>query len=150
VNQNDSARVIHDGRRISVDKMPQKVSTGVPKHGAPAHPNKHAFHHNPSSTLTAHILALPISFLLCPTCTEVIEWRKRFRKYKPLTVPKRCTGCGAKGGVKEAYHVVCRACARNDNKCAKCLESRTLDQCKKERKGDQQADEESCHDPDET
>ena len=26
---------------------------------------------------------------LCPACEEQIEWRKKYRKYKPLTVPKK-------------------------------------------------------------
>lgn len=120
--------------------MPQKVSSGAPKRGPPAHPNKYAYHHNPASTLTAHIISLPISPLLCPTCTGIIEWRKKFRKYKQLTVGKRCTGCGEKGKVKEAYHVVCGACARKSNKCAKCLDSRSLDQFKKEREGEDDQD----------
>lgn len=34
--------------------------------------------------------------------------------------------CGQKG-VKDAYHVICKACARKDRKCEKCLESRDLD-----------------------
>jgi hypothetical protein len=123
--------------------MPQRVSSGAPKQGPPAHPNKYAYHHNPASTMTARILSLPISHLLCPTCTGIIEWRKKFRKYKQLTVGKRCTGCGEKGKVKEAYHVVCGACARKSDKCAKCLDPRSLDQLKKEKVGDQVVDEES-------
>ena len=50
---------------------------------------------------------------------------------------KRCTGCGEKGKVKEAYHVVCGTCARKSDKCAKCLDPRSLDQLKKEKEGDQ-------------
>jgi hypothetical protein len=65
-----------------------KVSSGKPKSGAPAYANRTAFRHNPSSKLTKKILAMPINGL-CPACEEQIEWRKRFRKYKPLTVAKK-------------------------------------------------------------
>lgn len=46
--------------------------------------------------------------------------------------------------MKEAYHVVCGTCARKSDKCAKCLDPRSLDQCKKEGEGgdDQGVDEE--------
>lgn len=65
-----------------------RVSSGKPKSGAPAHANRHAYKHNPSSKLTKKILAMPINGL-CPACEEQIEWRKRYRKYKPLTVAKK-------------------------------------------------------------
>lgn len=97
-----------------------KVSSGKPKRGPPKHANTYAFHHNPSSRLTAHILSLPINDL-CPPCVAVIEWRKKYRKYKPLTVMKKCTACGEKR-IKEAYHVICAQCCRKgEGQCAKCL-----------------------------
>lgn len=96
-----------------------KVSSGKPKKGPPAHANSYAFHHNKSSKLTKHIGSLPIRHL-CPACVAVIEWRKKYRKYKPLTVVKRCTGCGEKK-VKDAYHVICGDCVRKVSKCGKCL-----------------------------
>ena len=100
--------------------MTKKVSSGKPKRGPPKHANSYAFHHNPSSKLTAHILSLPINDL-CPSCVAVIEWRKKYRKYKPLTVMKKCTACGEKK-IKEAYHVICAQCCRKgQGQCAKCL-----------------------------
>ncbi len=97
-----------------------KVSSGKPKRGPPKYANSYAFHHNPASKLTAHILSLPINDL-CPSCVGVIEWRKRYRKYKPLTVVKKCTACGEKK-IKEAYHVICSQCCRKGTgQCAKCL-----------------------------
>lgn len=125
--------------------MSPQVSSGRPKSGPPAHANRHAFKHNPSSKLTKQILASPISSTLCPGCVEVIEWRKRYRKYKPLTVAKRCARCGEGRAVKEAYHVICGDCARGGSElkssnssgavCAKCLEPRSLDAAKAQRKG---------------
>jgi hypothetical protein len=97
-----------------------KVSSGKPKRGPPKYANSYAFHHNPASKLTAHILSLPINDL-CPGCVGVIEWRKKYRKYKPLTVMKKCTGCGEKK-IKEAYHIICAQCCRKGTgQCAKCL-----------------------------
>jgi hypothetical protein len=96
-----------------------KVSSGKKKAGPPAHANSYAFHHNKSSKLTKHIGSLPIRFL-CPPCVAVIEWRKKYRKYKPLTVVKKCTRCGQKK-VKDAYHVICGDCVRETHKCGKCL-----------------------------
>lgn len=101
------------------------MSSGPPKSGPPAHQNKFAFQHNRASRLTHKILSSPINNL-CPTCTRVIQWRKQFRKYKPLSVPKRCCRCDGKA-VKDAYHVICNGCAGKGNVCAKCLESRELD-----------------------
>lgn len=96
-----------------------KVSSGKPKKGPPAHQNSYSFHHNKSSKLTKHITSLPIRFL-CPACVAVIEWRKKYRKYKPLTVVKKCTACGEKK-IKDAYHVICGDCVRLTSKCGKCL-----------------------------
>lgn len=97
-----------------------KVSSGAKKSGPPTHANRYAFTHNRNSRLTRAILSSPISSTLCQACREVIEWRKRFRKYKPLTVPKRCVRCQEKT-VKEAYHVICGNCTIKDGACAKCL-----------------------------
>ncbi|EFA85838.1 hypothetical protein PPL_01069 [Heterostelium album PN500] len=77
-----------------------------------------AFIHNPKSKKTAHILSLPNEGL-CYTCHETIEWRKRYRRYKPLTVAARCCRCGEKS-VKRAYHEICDECAVDLGVCAKC------------------------------
>lgn len=50
--------------------------------------NTYAFKHNPKSKLTKKILEIPNEGV-CNKCYEVIEWRKKYRKYKPLTVPKK-------------------------------------------------------------
>lgn len=97
-----------------------RISSGKKKSGAPAHANRYAYIHNRNSRLTREILAMPIGGI-CPTCRAVLEWRKRFRKYKPLTVPKRCVRCGEKT-VKEAYHIICRPCGAKNRACAKCLQ----------------------------
>ena len=81
--------------------------------------NVYAFHHNKSSKKTKKILSYPISGL-CGKCTKVIEWKKQYRKYKPLTVVRKCCKCEQKA-VKDAYHLCCHPCARREMICAKCL-----------------------------
>jgi hypothetical protein len=97
---------------------------GNVKKQAPAHQNSFAFYHNPKSKKTAKILASPIVGL-CDRCHEKIEWRKKYRKYKPRTVPGRCENCQQKT-VTRAYHVYCDACAKESKKCAMCREVKDL------------------------
>ncbi|KAJ1922548.1 hypothetical protein IWQ60_004990 [Tieghemiomyces parasiticus] len=96
---------------------PNKVSTGGKKTGQ-KYQNSHAFIHNRNSKKTRTILALPVNGL-CKRCYDVIQWRKTYRKYKPLTVAKKCVRCEQKK-VREAYHILCRDCARDLKVCAKC------------------------------
>ncbi|KAI8596070.1 hypothetical protein EDD21DRAFT_420032, partial [Dissophora ornata] len=70
--------------------QPKKVSSrkGAPKKGAQAHKNTYAFHANKSSKITKRIANMPVGGL-CQKCVEVIMWRKKFKKYKPLTTTKK-------------------------------------------------------------
>lgn len=54
---------------------------------------------------------------LCLKCYEKIQWRKEYRKYKPLKAPKKCATC-RQPRISQAYHVYCKNCA--DGKCEKC------------------------------
>ena len=56
---------------------------------------------------------------LCKRCTEIIEWKIKYGKYKPLTVPKKCLCCGMKS-VTRAYFSLCKECADGKRCCAKC------------------------------
>jgi len=89
--------------------------------GAPRHQNRTAFKHNKNSKKTLTILSLPNEGL-CPRCHEIIEWKKKYRKYKPLSTTKRCTKCQEKT-IKRAYHTLCDPCARTLKLCAKCQQS---------------------------
>ncbi|KAJ2808838.1 hypothetical protein H4R20_000580 [Coemansia guatemalensis] len=102
--------------------MPEKVSTrgSGAKKGAPKYQNKFAYTHNKGSKKTQAILALPVDGL-CRRCTDQIQWRKQYRKYKPLTAPRKCVGCELKK-VRKAYHVLCDDCAGERGVCAKCAE----------------------------
>lgn len=92
-------------------------SLGVPK--APKYQNKFAFAHNPKSKKTQQIAKIP-NVGLCKHCHDIIEWRKKFRKYKPLKMPSRCGQCNEKK-ITSAYHTWCMDCARAANVCPKCL-----------------------------
>lgn len=93
--------------------MPQKhnnPSQKPKKKGhKPAHQNSFAFRHNPKSKLTAKILSSP-NVGLCQKCHDKIEWRKQYRKYKPLSQPSSCYLCNRRN-VMAAYHTICDECA---------------------------------------
>lgn len=109
-----------------LDRMVEKVSLrkGNAKKPAQKYQNKAAFRHNKNSKLTRVIEALPVVGL-CQHCTDIMIWRKTYRKYKPLTVPKKCLGCQEKT-VKDAYHVLCHGCAGKRNVCAKCQQEKNV------------------------
>ncbi|KAL7720838.1 Uncharacterized protein QTN25_002054 [Entamoeba marina] len=62
---------------------------------------------------------------LCQKCHDIIEWKKKFHKYKPLKVPGVCLVCRQKT-VRYAYHTVCQKCASEKGICAKCREKKEI------------------------
>jgi hypothetical protein len=88
---------------------------------APAHQNTFAFKHNIKSKVTDKILASP-NVHVCRRCHDKIEWRKKYRKYKPLTQPATCNGC-KKRNVLAAYHTVCESCAINSIKAKEVIQA---------------------------
>ena len=50
----------------------------------------------------------------------MIEWKRRYGKYKPLKQPAKCLGCNQKA-VHQAYHQLCPPCAGSRRVCAKCM-----------------------------
>ncbi|XP_074058973.1 uncharacterized protein C9orf85 homolog isoform X1 [Macrotis lagotis] len=56
---------------------------------------------------------------VCQHCKQVLEWRVKYSKYKPLSKPKKCVKCLQKT-VKDSYHMICRSCACELEVCAKC------------------------------
>uniref|UniRef100_A0A6T6VFD4 Uncharacterized protein n=1 Tax=Bicosoecida sp. CB-2014 TaxID=1486930 RepID=A0A6T6VFD4_9STRA len=85
---------------------------------APKHKNSFAFKHNKNSKKTKKILGID-HHGLCSRCSEIIEWKKKYRKYKPLKAPKKCNGCDRRS-IAKAYHTLCDDCARSRSVCAKC------------------------------
>ncbi|XP_055298622.1 uncharacterized protein C9orf85 homolog [Sitodiplosis mosellana] len=59
---------------------------------------------------------------VCERCKAQIEWRIKYKKYKPLSQAKTCVKCGNRT-VTKAYHVCCKECAKREKVCAKCLKS---------------------------
>ncbi|OMJ18937.1 hypothetical protein AYI70_g5044 [Smittium culicis] len=105
---------------------PKRVSSrkSGAKKGPQKFQNSFAFTHNKGSKTTKKILALPIEGL-CTRCYDQIQWRKRYRKYKQLTVAATCVSCKKKN-INKAYHVLCDACSAEKNVCAKCMESKEI------------------------
>lgn len=70
--------------------MPHAVSSakGGSKKGAQKYQNSFAFKHNAKSKISQKINAMPNDGV-CNRCFEQIEWRKKFKKYKPLAQPKK-------------------------------------------------------------
>ncbi|XP_046551526.1 uncharacterized protein C9orf85 homolog [Haliotis rubra] len=62
---------------------------------------------------------------LCQHCREKIEWKIKYAKYKPLTVPKKCIKCSEKT-VKKAYYNICLPCGQAREICCKCGEKKDI------------------------
>lgn len=58
---------------------------------------------------------------VCPRCKAQIEWRRKYGKYKALMEPTKCNQC-SKRAVRQAYHALCTACAKERKVCAKCCQ----------------------------
>eukprot|EP01061_Rhynchopus_euleeides_P047854 TRINITY_DN9885_c0_g4_i1.p1 TRINITY_DN9885_c0_g4~~TRINITY_DN9885_c0_g4_i1.p1 ORF type:complete len:243 (+),score=60.14 TRINITY_DN9885_c0_g4_i1:110-730(+) len=55
----------------------------------------------------------------CDKCKEIIEWRRKYGKYKLLDKPAKCHACQGRT-VKRPYHSLCQPCAIARRLCAKC------------------------------
>jgi len=93
--------------------MPPPAGTKKKKGRAPKHQNTFAFKHNLKSKKTDKILASP-NVGMCRRCHDKIEWRKKYRKYKPRTQPGKCNACGKKN-VMAAYHTICDSCTSKED-----------------------------------
>ena len=56
---------------------------------------------------------------LCNRCYDILEWKKQFKKYKPLSAPSKCIACMEKR-VFAAYRILCNDCSFKSMKCSKC------------------------------
>ncbi|CAH8568267.1 unnamed protein product [Schistosoma turkestanicum] len=59
---------------------------------------------------------------LCPRCSDVIQWRVKYKKYHQLSNPRVCVKCNRKT-VKQAYYTVCVDCSCALKICSKCGKS---------------------------
>eukprot|EP01128_Nolandella_sp_AFSM9_P004673 TRINITY_DN2134_c0_g1_i1.p1 TRINITY_DN2134_c0_g1~~TRINITY_DN2134_c0_g1_i1.p1 ORF type:complete len:296 (-),score=60.48 TRINITY_DN2134_c0_g1_i1:81-968(-) len=102
-----------------------KAKRGNVRKGArQANLNAFKYKHNKNSKKTRKIFATPIEGL-CSSCTRKLEWKKDYRKYKPLSQPKKCTSCSRRS-IVNSYHVICRDCFQEQQCCAKCLQKREI------------------------
>lgn len=90
------------------------------------HKNKTAFKNNlhDTSQRTKFINNIQVSEV-CGRCKEIIEWKIKYKKYKPLTQPKKCVKCEQKT-VKQAYHVMCSDCGKKHKVCTKCCQEKEI------------------------
>lgn len=100
--------------------MSTRPGNHVKKKPGQKHQNTHAFKFDKYKTdPKAKMLKNLQVTNCCPKCTEVIEWKIKYGKYKPLTVPGKCVECLQKT-VKHNYHIRCGPCVLKTGKCAKC------------------------------
>lgn len=84
------------------------------------HQNSFSFKHNKNSLLTRKIQETPLDYL-CKRCLEILEWKIKYRKYKPLSMPSKCKLCELKTVLK-GHREVCDKCAGELLICSKCIE----------------------------
>ena len=100
--------------------MSTRPGQHVKKKPAQKHQNSHTYKFDKYRTdPTAKVLKGLQVVNCCPKCTQVIEWKIKYGKYKPLTVPGKCVECLQKT-VKHSYHIRCVPCVLKVKKCAKC------------------------------
>lgn len=90
------------------------------------HQNKFKFKNNlhDTSHTTKFINSLEIENV-CSRCKGIIDWKIKYKKYKPLKAPSTCVKCHNKN-VKFAYHTICTECAKTNKVCPKCGEAKEL------------------------
>ncbi len=82
--------------------------------------NTFCFKHNKNSRLTKKIIETPLDYL-CQKCLTILEWKIKFRKYKPLSTPSKCKICEQKTVLK-GHREVCDKCSGELLICSKCIE----------------------------
>ncbi|XP_034548587.1 uncharacterized protein C9orf85 homolog [Notolabrus celidotus] len=84
------------------------------------HQNKSAFRNDMyGATVQVKKANSKIHDGLCQHCKGVLEWKVKYKKYKPLTQAKKCVKCSQKA-VKDAYHIICKPCSLQLEICCKC------------------------------
>eukprot|EP00340_Litonotus_pictus_P009576 CAMPEP_0170514576 /NCGR_PEP_ID=MMETSP0209-20121228/1161_1 /TAXON_ID=665100 ORGANISM="Litonotus pictus, Strain P1" /NCGR_SAMPLE_ID=MMETSP0209 /ASSEMBLY_ACC=CAM_ASM_000301 /LENGTH=241 /DNA_ID=CAMNT_0010798731 /DNA_START=8 /DNA_END=729 /DNA_ORIENTATION=+ len=94
---------------------------GTTKKKGQRYQNTFSFKHNKNSKLTKKIQETPLN-LLCERCLVTLQWKIKYRKYKPLTNPAKCRVCDMKNVLK-GHRTVCDSCALEHKVCSKCIET---------------------------
>uniref|UniRef100_A0A5K3FT71 Chromosome 9 open reading frame 85 n=1 Tax=Mesocestoides corti TaxID=53468 RepID=A0A5K3FT71_MESCO len=84
------------------------------------HKNAKAFKNNTHDTSkkTALINQLEMHGL-CARCKAIIEWKVKYKKYKPLSKPATCVRCSQRN-IGRAYFILCETCMETLKVCGKC------------------------------
>ncbi|CAL1680831.1 unnamed protein product [Lasius platythorax] len=69
---------------------------------------------------------------VCERCKNIIEWKIKYKKYKTLKTPMKCTKCEQKT-VKHSYHNICLPCAKQNEICPKCGKKKEIVEVKPSR-----------------
>ncbi|CAH1104559.1 unnamed protein product [Psylliodes chrysocephalus] len=90
------------------------------------HKNRGVFKNNLHDTnhVTKMINSIQVSHV-CERCKDIIEWKIKYKKYKPLSQAKTCVKCNLKT-VKRAYHVMCAECGKKLGLCTKCCQKKDV------------------------
>lgn len=90
------------------------------------HKNRTVFKNNlhDKSNQTKLINSLQVSDV-CVRCKGIIEWKIKYKKYKPLKQPRTCVNCSQKT-VKQAYHIMCSICSKTLGVCSKCCQKKDI------------------------
>ncbi|XP_003708131.1 uncharacterized protein C9orf85 homolog isoform X1 [Megachile rotundata] len=84
--------------------------------------NKSAFKNNLYDKSNKTKLINKIEVLnVCERCKKIIEWKIKYKKYKPLKTLSKCIKCEQKT-ISNAYHKICLPCANQLEVCPKCGE----------------------------
>lgn len=88
--------------------------------------NTHAFkndlHDKTKKTKTINQLQVAN---VCEKCKHIIEWKIKYKKYKPLKAAGKCTKCDQKA-IKHSYHIMCQECAKKLGVCPKCCAEKDI------------------------
>ncbi|XP_017762761.1 PREDICTED: uncharacterized protein C9orf85 homolog [Eufriesea mexicana] len=90
------------------------------------HQNQTAFKNDlhDKSNKTKFINSIDVKHV-CERCKKIIEWKIKYKKYKPLKTPAKCIKCEQRT-IKHAYHNMCLSCATQYEVCAKCGDKGTI------------------------
>ncbi|VDO03235.1 unnamed protein product [Rodentolepis nana] len=96
------------------------------RHRPQKHANSKAFVNNlhDTSKLIEKLSQLEMHGL-CQRCKEIIEWKIKYKKYKPLTKPSTCVKCSQRN-IKRAYYTVCETCIASLHVCGKCAQNNEI------------------------
>lgn len=89
------------------------------KKSSQKHQNHTVYKINQKFTDITHLISTSDVTGVCKRCRDIICWKLKYNKYKPLSVPRKCTCCLDKS-IGRAYYTLCKLCSEKKGVCAKC------------------------------